>query len=255
MINKIEQLVKMADMLIEGKVDELPKNLINFKTVLEGVKIALENESSKVSPPEVEQGAPFDDPNTMRPTEDAAVEAEVPVKRKRRTKAEMEAARAAEAKLNEVEDKIDSAMERISKASEKLDVPEEQAVAIQETVAASIKAQEVNTDTKEDWEKTLEDEINEVEVLEDESNPSISKEDQITELINKYPHPFNLAHLETVEEKRELRDDILSIKELVGNTNTADLKSKLLELNLEEGIMVRAAKFLIVLGALEADLK
>lgn len=260
MIKKVEQLVRVADILIQGNVNDFPKNLITFKTVLEGVKIELENikedvpeqvtNDSTIKPGDLYALGKMERSEPVAPIQTQVDIEDTPKpKRKRRTKEEMAAARAAEAKLNEVEDKIDEAIERIQEAS---GATPEQKEAVAETVAASIKAQEVNAGEKEDWEQTLEDEINEVTPVEE---PTQSKEDLLSELLGKYPHPFNLSHLETKAEKQAFMEDVQSMKGLVGNESTKDLKNKLLQIELPEQDLIRIGKFLTVLPALEMQVK
>ena len=273
MIKKIEQLVRVADILIEGKVNDFPKNLVMFKTVLEGVKIELENNeklkkgmaaaSSSVAskledvPEETwpKSGELYETGKVDTPDPEAPIATQVeeaPKKRKRRTKEEMAAAKAAMEKAEEIEKKIDETIEKIEKSGEALGVSKEQVEAISNSVSQAVKAKEVNTDEKEDWEKTLEDEINEVDEVEE---PTATKEELLTDLLNKYPHPFNLSHLETKAEKTSFMEDVQAMKNLVGNETTKDLKDKLLKVDLPENDLVRIGKFITILPALELQVK
>lgn len=272
MIKKIEQLVRVADILIEGKVNDFPKNLVMFKTVLEGVKIELENSQLKEGMAKASSGVAtkledvpeetwpksgelYETGKVETPKPEASVETKVeekPKKRKRRTKEEMAAARAAMEKAEEIEKKIDETIEKIEKSGETLGVSKEQVDAISKSVSEAVKAKEVNTDEKEDWEKTLEDEINEVDEVEE---PTATKEELLIDLLNKYPHPFNLSHLETKADKISFMEDIQAMKRLVGNETTKDLKDKLLEVDLPENDLVRIGKFITILPALELQVK
>lgn len=280
--NKVEQLIKVAEVMVDGPVNDFPKNLTNFKLVLEGVKIALEQQKDedkkslaeqvpgyfvhddvprKNYKQEGEQSLQKDEVPLVEPEVVAEAEAPKP-KRKRRTKAEMLAA-ATEA-AEKLETKVDDAIDRVEKAGAELDIPAEKVEAIKNTVAESIKAQPVNSEEVEDWEKEdtekipwktdeekgeFDDDVQEIADL------ATGPEEEITALITKYPDPLNLALLETREEKVNLVKDMNSIKELVGNENTADIKACLSKLELEDAITVRAYKFLMVLPHLEIELK
>ena len=264
--NKIEQLIKVADALVEGSVNELPKNLTNFKLVLESVKMALETDKMQLA----EQDVSLSDAGIAAGTSDSSVGviSSVP-KRTRRTKAQMiaDAAKAAE----ELETKVEAAETRIEKAGIELDVPAEKVEAIKTSVTEAIKAKSVNDGEKEDWEDIKPGDLDKIGRIPEVANTPLVSEDvlpwaedgtelekvevTITSLITKYPDPLNLALLENRDEKVKLVADMNEIKRLVGNENTADIKDCLSKLNLDDAITIRAYKFLMVLPHLEIELK
>lgn len=262
--NKIEQLIKVADALVEGSLNELPKNLTNFKLVLESVKMALETEKVTTTPHLSATGKINVVNNDAigvtktHPIVKDEVPVPQPVKRKRRTKAEMlqAATEAAEA----LETKIDKAIVKVEESGERLDLPVKTVEAIKSSVSDSIKAKAADDNEQEAWEITLQDGLDdEVPWKEDEEKVEdvveTTIEDRIAELINKYPNPLNLSHLENRQEKVDLVTDMTEIRLLVGNKTTADIKECLSALNLDDDITIRAYKFLMVLPHLEIEIK
>jgi hypothetical protein len=219
--NKIDQLIKMADIMIKGTVEEFPKNLVNFKLVLESVKMAIETPADPTIPT-----APMPTIGGKIPvsSETTDTSPETKPKRKRRTKAEMLAD--ASKKLSEMETKIDD-------------------------VESKLKESDSSTEA---WEITLQSGEDKAPWEDNTSTDNESPENEITNLINKYPDPLNVVNQDR-DEKIALIKDIVKIKELVGNKNSADIKTCLEKIDLSDAIAARAYKFLMVLPLLETEIK
>ena len=247
--NKVGQLIKMAEVFINGKVDEFPKNLINFKLILESVKMELEVKETKITS-NITAGAEAATEKTSPVLKDEVATPELAKpKRTRRTKAQMEAAKAIDASLEAVEQKIDSTLTRIKEAGENEEVTDREIEDIAKSVSDAIKAQDVNKGDQEDWEKEVP-----TESEADEIPFNFDDENKITDLINKYPSPFVLELLQTRKEKMALVTDMRAIKEVVQNETTADIKEKLAKFNLDDAVAQRAYKFLMMLPHMETQI-
>jgi hypothetical protein len=256
----LEQLIKAADALIEGSVNDLPKNLMNFKLFLEGVKIELEQKKVDDQKSLAKQVPGYfldpDEPRknykaegeALKEATDTAVDIEddTPVekpKRTRRTKKEMEAARAALEKAEAIEEKVDAALERIDIEGEKENIPQEIVEDIKEAVQ----------DQKEAWEDVADEEQMAQNIQDfDDSSPERTSAEKVTDIIRNYPEKLNVSLMNTTE-KKALVVDMKILKTLVGNENVTDIEEKLDVMNLELAVYERTVKFLKALPYLEVE--